>query len=159
MKRFARILSKAQLVWGTLLIICFFITTLIQIASRYFGIVAMWTEEIAVYSFIYAVFMGASVMLYYDEHFKFTGFVDKMPVRTQKMVTIIVTIFVLIFSIYMLFAGIHIVRQFWSFSLVTIPSIKMGYIWTAVPVAGFTMSVYSLNKILNLIQSTSVKED
>lgn len=106
MQKIAQRICRIQLAIGTLFMVCFFIATTIQIAARYLGIVAMWTEEVAVYSFIYAVFMGASIMLYYDEHFKFTGLIDKFPVKMRTSFNMIMTILVMCFTLFFICFGI-----------------------------------------------------
>lgn len=158
MQKIAQRICRIQLAIGTLFMVCFFIATTIQIAARYLGIVAMWTEEVAVYSFIYAVFMGASIMLYYDEHFKFTGLIDKFPVKMRTSFNMIMTILVMCFTLFLFASGLQIVKQFWSFRLVALPFIRMGYIWTCIPVAGLTMSLYSFNKILIMFHGIKKKE-
>ena len=52
------------------------------------GIAATWTEDVSMYSFIWAVFMGAGAMVYEKRHFAFTSISDMMKndkIKSIKM--------------------------------------------------------------------------
>ena len=57
-----KLMERIQLVVGVACLSIFLLTILIQVFSRYLGISVMWSEEVANFSFIWAVFMGASIM-------------------------------------------------------------------------------------------------
>ena len=64
MKKFVDTLQKIQIAVGGVLLLIFLATVVYQITCRYLGIVAMWTEDVSMYSFIWAVFMGAGAMVH-----------------------------------------------------------------------------------------------
>ncbi|WP_424765458.1 TRAP transporter small permease [Necropsobacter rosorum] len=71
MQKIINYIEKIQLILGTIFLVIFVITTLIQVSTRYLGISAIWTEEISVNSFIWSMLLGAAVMTRKKQHFSF----------------------------------------------------------------------------------------
>jgi TRAP-type C4-dicarboxylate transport system permease small subunit len=110
------------------------------------------------YSFIWAVFMGASAMVYERRHFAFTSLSDKLSSPQGKLVVaVIISAVILGFSFCMLYYGILITKQFWNYKWITIPQFKRGPVWLCMPVAGATMVIYSLSLIINDISTIRKK--
>ena len=79
-------MQKVQILIGGLFLLIFLLTVVTQMFTRYVGISATWTEDVEMYSFIWAVFMGASAMVYEKKHFAFTALNDSLKnPRTVKM--------------------------------------------------------------------------
>lgn len=143
LKRIVQKTLLAQEMMGTALLAIFFIAILIQIAARYAGIPLLWTEELANYSFIWAVFMGASAMVYHRAHFCFTFFKDRFTGKKAAMYDLFVSLAMLCFTVPILYYGIIIVKEFWDYNWISLPWAKMGYTWLCVPITGFTMTLYT----------------
>ncbi|WLR61826.1 TRAP transporter small permease [Guptibacillus hwajinpoensis] len=86
----------------------------------------MWTEEVATYSFIWAVFMGASVMLNRREHFKFDLLLNKLTGKSKNSLYLINDLILLVFSTGLFYLGIEAVQNFWNYTWVSIPGNKNG---------------------------------
>ena len=71
-------LQKLQILAGGIFLAIFLVTVVFQILSRYLGIAAVWTEEVSMYSFIWATFLGAGAMVYESRHFAFTSISDML---------------------------------------------------------------------------------
>ena len=69
MKKAIQILEKVQIGVGAAFLFLFLLTVVVQMLSRYLGIAATWTEDVSMYSFIWAVFMGAGAMVYEKRYF------------------------------------------------------------------------------------------
>lgn len=79
---------------GLLGIMVVAITT--QVFTRYvFNRPIIWVEEVATYSFIWGVFVGASVGLKYGRHVKIETFVDHLPPRAKAASRILVNLIVI----------------------------------------------------------------
>jgi TRAP-type C4-dicarboxylate transport system permease small subunit len=141
-------LQKLQIAAGTICLTVFLLTVLIQIFSRYFGIAVTWTEDVSLYAFIWAVFMGASAMVFEGKHFAFTSLRDniKSPV-CKRVLSMVISVLILFFAVLMLYYGARIAKQFWNYRWVTIPAFKRGPVWLCLPIAGGAMTVYSLYHI------------
>ncbi|MDR2391795.1 MAG: TRAP transporter small permease subunit [Planctomycetota bacterium] len=148
MKRIVDGLVWIQEIVGTILLAIFFIAIVMQIAARYLGIPLLWTEEVANYSFIWAVFMGASAMVYHRAHFSFTFFKDGFTGRSGAFYSVLVSAILLFFTVAMAWYGVGVARTFWNYNWITLPWMKMGYTWLCLPIAGITMSIYNIFYIL-----------
>ncbi|WP_366554548.1 TRAP transporter small permease [Aquibaculum sediminis] len=74
-----------------------------QVISRYaFGRPLVWVEEIAIYSFIWATFVGAALGLKYSRHVKIETFVSHLPLGGAALLRALVFALILGFSVWML---------------------------------------------------------
>lgn len=153
MKNIVSKIEKVQVGAGVVFLTIFLVTVLAQIFTRYLKIAAVWTEDVAMYSFIWAVFMGASAMVNQNMHFAFTFLGDKLQGNSKEILHIIVKLLMSVFTILMVVLGLNIVKTFWNYNWITIPSFKMGYTWMCVPIAGFTMTLYLANQIIEHISN------
>jgi len=111
MEKIVKVIRNIQLTIGVFCLSIFFISVLIQIFTRYLGISVLWTEELTNYSFIWAVFMGAAVMVDFKEHFAFRGLHDKLKdPKKKKILQIIIHSLIFVFSVYILILGIGITK-------------------------------------------------
>jgi TRAP-type C4-dicarboxylate transport system permease small subunit len=144
------LLQKTQIAAGGICLSIFLVSVIAQILCRYIGVSVLWTEDVSMYSFIWAVFMGASAMVYERRHFAFTSLSDSLSSPREKLVVaLIISALIMTFSFFMLYYGILITRQFWNYKWITIPKFKRGPVWLCMPVAGATMALYSLSLIIN----------
>ena len=142
MKRLISTLVRIQEALGTLLLAIFFLAILAQISARYMAIPLLWTEEVANYSFIWAVFMGASVMIHHKAHFAFNFFRDKFTGRTAAFYDAFISVIMLCFTVPMAYYGVIVATSFWHYNWITLPWVKMGYTWLCLPIAGGAMTLY-----------------
>ncbi|QTQ15584.1 TRAP transporter small permease [Treponema parvum] len=153
-------MQKIQILIGGLFLLLFFITVAIQMFTRYVGIIATWTEDVEMYSFIWAVFMGASAMVYEKKHFAFTALNDSLKkVQSTKKLSIVVSVVMMIFCILMAYYGTQLTKQFWNYTWVNIPKFKRGVTWICVPIAGITSTIYLLDSIVSNCISLANSKD
>jgi TRAP-type transport system small permease protein len=155
-KRFVQILEKIQIAVGLVFLCLFFSVILVQIVTRYMGVSVIWTEEVANYSFIWAIFMGAAVMVNRREHFNFDFLLRK--VKDKLLLNIFNDLVLIVFNIFIFLLGIQIVKEFWNYTWATIPEMKMGYIWIAIPIMAGSMIVYSLSHLIEHTKLRNAKE-
>lgn len=147
-------LKKIQTIIGTCFLTIFLLAILIQIITRYMKISVLWTEEIANFSFIWAIFMGAAVMVKEKEHFFFSYFLEKAKGRNKKTLLIINYIVMLTFTLVVFYYGVNLTLAFWDYNWNTIQEFKMGYIWLCIPISMATMSFYIIEMIIKTIFSS-----
>ncbi len=110
----------------------------------------MWTEDVSMYSFIWAVFMGAGAMVHSNAHFAFTSLYDSLKSERAKIfLQIIIDIIVLVFCVLMVYYGYLAAKQFWNFRWVNIPTMKRGPTWLCIPICGATGAIYLIYGIFN----------
>lgn len=149
MKKYVDALQKIQVGIGGFFLLIFLITIIVQMFCRYLGITATWTEDVSMYSFIWAVFMGAAAMVYERRHFAFTSLSDVLKnERIKAMLSIFISVIMLIFSILMAKYGVAIAKQFWNYTWVNIPALKRGPTWLCLPLCGITSSVYLIQMLI-----------
>ena len=108
MKKAIEMLQKIQIAIGGFFLCIFLLTVVYQMLSRYLGIAATWTEDVSMYSFIWAVFMGAGAMVYEKRHFAFTSISDMMKDERKKTVlSIIIAVIMLFFAVLMAYYGLR----------------------------------------------------
>lgn len=149
MKKAIEMLQKIQIAIGGFFLCVFLLTVVFQMMSRYLGIAATWTEDVSMYSFIWAVFMGAGAMVYEKRHFAFTSISDMMkdPVK-KSILSIIISLIMLIFAVLMAKYGFQVTKQFWNYTWVNIPSFKRGPTWLCLPLCGITSAIYLISHII-----------
>lgn len=156
-EKIAKNTQKLQLGIGVLCISIFFITTVIQVVARYTGITVMWTGEVSTNSFIWSVLMGSGVMTYSNSHFAFDSLVHKLSEKKRIKLQIIISLIVLMFSLALLWYGTQITIKFWNYRLISLP-VKKGYLWLALPILGFSNSIYSLNHIAKYFKELKIQK-
>lgn len=158
MKRLVNALEKVQIITGVTFLCVFFFIIVLQILTRHLGISVIWTEEVANYSFIWAVFMGAAVMVNRREHFNFDFLIRKLSGKKRMTLSIFNDIVLIIFNFFIFLLGLQVVTEFWNYTWATLPDMKMGYIWIAIPIMAGTMIIYSVSHLIEHVQAVKVKE-
>ena len=102
MKKAIEWMQKIQIAVGGFFLCIFLLTVVFQMLSRYIGIAATWTEDVSMYSFIWAVFMGAGAMVYEKRHFAFTSVSDMLKnEKIKSVLAIIISLVMLVFAVLM----------------------------------------------------------
>ncbi|MDO4438514.1 MAG: TRAP transporter small permease subunit [Eubacteriales bacterium] len=149
MKKAIQMLQKIQVAIGGIFLLIFLLTVVFQMISRYIGIAATWTEDVSMYSFIWAVFMGGGAMVLDRKHFAFTSISDMMKDQRKKSIlSIIISLIMLVFTVLMVYYGFKLTKQFWNYTWVNIPSFKRGPTWLCLPICGITSSIYLVELIV-----------
>ena len=151
MKKIVVQIKNIQMMAGVIFISIFLITILLQIILRVVEISAMWTEDVIKNSFVWAVFMGAAVMVAEKEHFSFTTFADKFKGKKKILLEISVCSIMSVFSLAMFYYGVIVTNKFWNYQWANIPTFKMGFAWLCLPICGATMTIYLFYQILENI--------
>lgn len=152
MKKWISFVEKLQMLTGIIFISTFLVTIISQIILRYLKISAMWTEDVIKNSFIWAVFMGASVMVNHKEHFSFTSLADKLTGDKKIIHNIFISAIMLIFTIATTYYGYIVTDKFWNYQWTNIPNFRMGWIWLCLPISGITMTLYLISQIVENIK-------
>ena len=81
--RAVALLGAVERVTGVFLIALMVVTITVQVVTRYaFGQPLVWVEELATYSFIWSVFLGAALGLKEMRQIRIETFLDRIRVRT-----------------------------------------------------------------------------
>ena len=144
--------AKVLAVIGSITLTIFFFAVLAQMFCRYLGIVALWTEEVSTYAFIFTVFMGAAALVRENKHFAFTAMADgiRNPM-IKKLISILISGIILVFAYFMFVYGRQLMQKFWNYKWVSLPAMKRGYTWLCMPISAVSMMVFSAESIVRQV--------
>ena len=143
----------------TLLMLLMIVPVLLQIFSRYTGIVPryIWTEEVARFCFVWIVMIGSMIAVRDETHFKVDLLPDPETKRQKGVSNLIVHMAMLLLACVFAWYG----SQFAKFGFVQtseISGINMLSIYISFPLAGVTWAVFLLERMagdMHLIFSKS----
>ena len=109
-----------------------------------------WTEELATFLLVWVALLGASVALHRKAHLGIDYFVSKLEPHTRKMAELFSYLCVVAFSLGVMTVGgtILVMRTFELGQISPALHLEMGYVYLAVPMSGFFMTLYSLEGIV-----------
>lgn len=149
MNALVKVLEKIQIYIGSAALLIFFFAIILQIITRYLGLSVTWTEEVSNYSFMWAIFMGAAVMVNQREHFSFDSLLNNLSAQKRVHLTRFIDILLIVFNGFITYYGFLILNHFWGYRWETIPEMNMGYVWIVIPIMSISMMIYSINHLLN----------
>lgn len=145
MKKISDMVERIQCLFSMVLFMVFLVCIIVQILTRYVPFIKItWTEEISVYAFIWAILMGAAVMLKRNEHFAFDFFRGRVKGTAKLITETFIYGVIIVFSLYIAYCGVQLTKQFWNWSLTSLPMISQRYTWSSLIVSGGTMAFYSI---------------
>lgn len=113
-----------------------------------------WTEELAIFLLVWVSLLGAAVALGRGAHLGIDYFVGRLPLRTRLATEVFVFFAVAAFSLLvMIVGGIDLVASNLELGQVS-PAlgVKVGYVYLAVPISGFFLTLYAVIGLIERIQ-------
>ncbi|RPI03287.1 MAG: TRAP transporter small permease [Calditrichaeota bacterium] len=104
-----------------------------------------WSEELATNLMIWVGLLGAAVALHRKSHLGIDYFTNRFSERRRLVTELVVYALVTVFSVGVMgFGGLRLVSITFMLGQLT-PALKipMGYIYLAIPVSGFFMTIYA----------------
>jgi TRAP-type C4-dicarboxylate transport system permease small subunit len=105
-----------------------------------------WTEELATFLLIWVSLLGASVAFFRKGHLGVDFFVNKLSEKPRLISEILVYLLVFFFAgVVMLYGGAQLVRiTLRTNQMSSALNIKMGYVYTALPISGVFIMLFTL---------------
>lgn len=126
-----------------------FVIIIVTVITRYgFNSVLSWSEEVPRYLLIWISFLGAAVCVDLKDHIAFEYLYQRFPGRLRAAVAVLINAAIFGFGWIMLLYGIRFVDAFGGDFMESIPFTNVWY-YTALPVSGGLMMLYSLRAQLN----------
>lgn len=147
-----------EIVSGTFISITILIVISRVIMRYFFNTGFYWAEEVATYSFVWSVFVGASACYKHNMHIGIDLLTKVAPMKLKKYVRSFVNLMMLIINGYITFLAIIFVQE--SFGKPTpVLGISSAYVSTAV-LAGFgLMTIHSLRFLISNLKVVMKKEE
>lgn len=155
---FIRTLERIQMSIGVVSLCIFFAAIIVQIVTRHLKMAVIWTEEVANYSFVWAIFMGAAVMVSRREHFSFDFLTTRFKGKKKASLFFFNDTVIMLFSLAIFIYGLQAMTTFWNYNWVALPFLKMGYVWISIPIMGLTMFIYTFNHLIENYKELRSKE-
>ena len=129
-----------------------FLVLLAQILSRFaFRIPLVWTEELSRLSMIWMVFLGAALAIRRRGHFVVEFVVQALPAGARRAARAAILLILLVVSGVFLIQGMLFARMGLDVVSATM-DVRMVWSYAAVPVGGLFMALYSLERLLLVLQ-------
>jgi len=142
--------NKVNEVMAVVLLIAISLVVFAQVLFRYvFQTPFGWTDEFAIFGFIWLCFLGAAVAEKRGRHFRVTVLVDKMGPKTRLVVDIVLHLILFVILYRFFLDGIRYFQQ-GKAGISAIMQIPLSYIYLAVPVS---IALLFLNRIKVFIDS------
>jgi TRAP-type C4-dicarboxylate transport system permease small subunit len=140
----------------TTLVICLSASVVIRYAFPIFSKASHWAEEIAIFSFIWLLYWGASLATRTGKHFSVTAQFGLFPKRFKKYAVIPGNIVWLIFNLAIMKFGLTLVKFSIEESLSL--EIPMNIIYFIIPMSFFFISFRLVQHTIRSLTSTHDKE-
>ena len=143
------------------LLVFFVVLLFAQILSReFFDYSFSWTEELAVYTFVWFAFFGASYAAKLGAHNRVTFQYNKLPRKVVNVIEAIADLFWLSFNIYFVWLSYDFVfnkmNAFWTSQTLGVP---MKYFYMIFPIAFTLMSIRIIQvNYVKLVKGVEVRD-
>ncbi|MBS4208122.1 TRAP transporter small permease [Bacillus sp. FJAT-50079] len=145
-------LNKVIKILVSIFIAIMAIVMILQVFSRFiFDLPLNWSEELARYLSIYAVFFGAAIALRYQQLIAVEALVDRVPETPRKILRIIVLVICIVFFALLFVKGIDMVERV-NTQKSPAMQIPMSIPYAAVPIGAVLLIMNSLAVIIENVK-------
>lgn len=138
--------------WVVLLLVLMVVLVSLGVFFRYVLDASLaWYDEFASYLLVWLTFYGAVVASYRGRHIGFDVVVDGLSPNTRRVVEAVAECFVLGFQVVLFYYGWLLTRKMGDETAVSLVWVKMGWVYSVLPVTGGLMLLISLNRLLHLL--------
>lgn len=152
MERFSRRFIELLQWWATLLLVLMVAVVCLGVFFRYvLGASLAWYDEFASYLLVWLTFYGAVAASYHHRHIGFDTVVSRFTPSTRRIVEFVAELFVLGFQFVLCYYGWHLMQKMGDETAISLPWVKMGWVYSVLPIAGGLMLLISLGRLLHLL--------
>lgn len=138
--------------WSVLLLVLMVVLVALGVFFRYVLESSLaWYDEFASYLLVWLTFYGAVTASYRNRHIAFEMVVNRLMPQTRRRVNIVAELFVLTFQLVLFYYGWLLMQRMGDETAVSLPWVKMGWIYSVLPIAGGLMLLISLERLLHLL--------
>ena len=138
--------------WAMFLLVLMVVLVCLGVFFRYaLGSSLAWYDEFASYLLVWLTFYGAIVASYHGRHIAFEMIVDRFMRNTKSMVEAVAELFVLGFQVVLFYYGWRLTQKMGDETAVSLVWVKMGWVYSVLPITGGVMLVISVQRLLHLI--------
>jgi TRAP-type C4-dicarboxylate transport system permease small subunit len=148
---FKKLLLELESLLLILLFVFMIIIVLLEVILRTLGFPLFWSEELARYSFVWLIIIGAIIGVERENHFNVDFFIKFLPDILQKVAYFTRIILTLLFLITLLSKGIYLCL---SMSGVTSPGAGMSqyFLYIIIPIGALIMIIHLIIQLKEKIR-------
>ena len=147
---FARFITILEW-WAMLLLVLMVILVCLGVFFRYvLGASLAWYDEFASYLLVWLTFYGAIAASYHNRHIQFETLLERLMPDTRRKLEIIAELFVLGFQVVLFYYGWLLMQKMGDETAVSLVWIKMGWVYSVLPITGAIMLLISISRLLYL---------
>jgi TRAP-type transport system small permease protein len=138
--------------WAAFLLVLMVILVCLGVFFRYvLNSSLAWYDEFASYLLVWLTFYGAVAASYHNRHIQFGTVVERLMPNTRRKLEVIAEICVFGFQFVLLYYGWLLTQKMGDETAVSVVWVKMGWIYSALPITGALMLLISVNHLFYLV--------
>ena len=138
--------------WATFLLLLMVVVVCMGVFFRYvLDASLVWYDEFASYLLVWLTFYGAVSASYHRRHIGFETFIARLMPATRKRLEIVAEFLVLGFQTVLLYYGWLLTRKMGDETAVSLVWVKMGWVYSVLPITGGLMLLISVQRLLHLV--------
>jgi TRAP-type transport system small permease protein len=138
--------------WSMLLLVLMVVLVFLGVFFRYVLDSSLaWYDEFASYLLVWLTFYGAVAASYRDRHIGFDLVVNRFTPSPGRVARIVAELFVLGFQVVLFYYGWVLTQKMGNETAVSLPWIKMAWVYSVLPIAGGLMLLISLERLGHLL--------
>ena len=150
----------SKIIWG-LCSFCMgaiFVMFIMTVFIRFFPIINIkQTDELTTICLVWMIFYGSQELVKTKGHFVVDIISTKLEGKVQGFILKLVTsVISSVFFAVLCYYGVSLVLRSQA-RLITMPFLKMGFVYSCIPISAFFMAIYSIGHILQSINEISKK--
>jgi TRAP-type C4-dicarboxylate transport system permease small subunit len=148
---FSRVITVLEW-WAVLLLVMMVVLVSLGVFFRYVLDASLaWYDEFASYLLVWLTFYGAVAASYRRRHIGFDVVVNRFMPGTRRLVEIVAELFVSGFQFVLLYYGWALMQKMGDETAISLPWVKMGWVYSVLPIAGGLMLLISLDRLFHLL--------
>jgi TRAP-type C4-dicarboxylate transport system permease small subunit len=152
-KSYDRFVDVLQVLSAVLLLLMLGIVV-VGIFYRYVVDAALsWYDEFAGYILIWLTMYGSVLALAKRKHISFETLVEKLPPGARRAVEIVGILCVMSFSLVLLVAGWQLVREMADETAISLPWVRMAWIYGVMPISGGLMVLIGIVQLVRALST------
>jgi TRAP-type C4-dicarboxylate transport system permease small subunit len=138
--------------WAAFLLVLMVLLVCLGVFFRYVLDSSLaWYDEFASYLLVWLTFYGAVAASYHNRHIQFGTVIERLMPNTRRKLAIIAELFVFAFQFVLLYYGWLLTQKMGDETAISVVWVKMGWIYSALPITGAVMLLISLNRLFHLV--------
>ena len=149
MRRIERVFVRSLEWWAGLLLVAMVVVVTAGVFYRYvLNAALIWYDEFASYLLVWLTFYGAVLASYHDAHIGFDTVVHRLAPLPRRAVEVLSNLCILAFHLILFAYGIVLTRSMGDETAVSLPWVRMAWIYSVLPVSGALMLLFTLVRMV-----------